>query len=455
MMEKAIVIFGATGDLTYRKLMPALFGLFQTHQVDIPIIAVGRRPYHDAMYQEQVYLSYIKNNALPPRSQWEAFVERISYVQMDLQQPEQFLHLEQYLQTHVGTRQWLFYLALSPDLFESVCMGFSHCKLCAQQHIVLIEKPFGQSKAHVARINDALESTFGKQNIYRIDHYLGKEMIQTITALRFSNPFFETLWNNEGIERVEIIAFETLGVETRGDYYDHHGAMKDFVQNHLFQLLTLLFMEEPATLKDIKAEQSSVLSHLQQPTNLLLGQYEGYTQEPHVNPNSRTETFVCMDVRLDLPHLNQIPIRLLSGKAMRDKLTMIEVVFKSKQNGLYQNASAPRLQIQIFPDEGVNFQFNVKEINMDKLHPVALTYCQSCDLTYHAQSLEAYERLLLDALQEKDTLFTAYSFVAQSWEYMDLCRQSMETSPLVIYPRASRLEDIFELGKQLEKDDKN
>ncbi|MGL5541139.1 MAG: glucose-6-phosphate dehydrogenase [Erysipelotrichaceae bacterium] len=424
----AFIIFGATGDLTYRKLLPALQLMEEKGQLgpDFKIIAIGRRPYDSEQYR----------NTLPQTTLPLRFLQRIEYLHMDLEDALAYVDLQERLLEVAPLQRWVFYLALSPDLFFQVCQGFQACKLCAHEHRVIIEKPFGTDIENVKAINATLENTFGAENIYRIDHYLGKEMIQSILSLRFGNTFLQTLWNQEGIERIEIDALETLGVQTRGAYYDHHGALKDMIQNHLFQLVTLLLMEEPARMEDIHLHQEEVLTWfrpLAVERDLVLGQYEQYRSEANVAPDSKTETFVSMQLRIDHPKYATIPITLTTGKMLSEKRTECRIYFRQKQNGLFPNAPQPVLTIMIYPDEGIDFAFNVKEIGGNALHAVGLHYCQSCVLENRLLTLEAYERLLAEAFLGNKTLFATYGFVEKSWTYIEALKRQLGVVPLHHY----------------------
>lgn len=436
-MNKVVyVIFGSTGDLTYRKLMPSFIRLRKKGFDHFEIVAIGR---HD--YTNETYFESVRPWLNESEEVIQDFEKIITYYRMEITKNEDYPAFLHWLHSNNPNVMFIDYLAVAPDLFIEICDGLRYAQADLVNHRVMIEKPFGTSVENVKAVNHALTSTFGEHHIYRIDHYLGKEMAKNIVALRFANPMFQGFWRHEYIERIEIEAKETLGIMNRGRYYEESGAMKDMVQSHLFQLLSLLLMEEHPT-HQIRSAQAKVLHHLLpiEAEDIVLGQYLGYRQEPYVDPESMIETFALMRLYVDLPRYKGIPIYLMSGKKLSEKKTMIKVYFKKVQNALYQQVDQPSLDILIDPDEGIVFHFNLYNFNSDFIEQVEMDYCQSCRLDYHEQSLEAYEYLLMEAAKEHETSFTDYEFVVTSWKYMDEVRKKRQHVPLVYYENENDLQ---------------
>jgi glucose-6-phosphate 1-dehydrogenase len=292
-----------------------------------------------------------------------------------------------------------------------------------KKYKIIIEKPFGNNLPTAKLLNRQLCSVFKEDEIYRIDHYLGKESVQNLFALRFANKLFESGWNSKNIENIQITVSEKLGVERRGEYYDRYGALKDMVQNHLLQILTLISMEPPKsfTAKEIKAEKVKVLKAISFPTkSIVFGQYvkgrsgTDYRNEPEVNPSSRTETYVALKAMINNKRWKNMPFYLRTGKNLNKKFTEIIVNYKSSNIDVMPNVLIIRLQ----PEEGILLKFNIKEPgNKFEIKEVNMDFCHEC--MFRMNSPEAYEKLLYDTLLGDTTLFTRWDEAEYAWKLID------------------------------------
>lgn len=444
-----MVIFGGTGDLTHRKLMPSLYNLFYQDLLpdNFAIVSVGRRDYSDDEYRSQVEKSVEKFSRFKmDADRWNRMRERIYYSKFNFDDDDGYIQLKSMLSgldnryNTAGNR--LYYLAVSPEYFEVIVdkldihsMALSHSSV----RRIVIEKPFGRDLASATYLNDKITRVFKEENTYRIDHYLGKEMIQNIMVMRFGNSVFEHLWNNRYIDNIQISSTETVGVENRGGYYENAGALKDMIQNHMFQLLTLTAMEPPVNLEteSIRDEKVKVLRSLQPVTeefvreNMVRGQYgsgeigihnvKAYRDEERVDQDSETETFVAMKLYVENYRWAGVPFYIRSGKRMANKTTEIVVEFKALPKILYTKDTDLKpnlLVIKVQPKEGVMFQFNAKKPGTgNEIVPVQMDFCQNCSM--ENDSPEAYERLIAEVIRGDSTLFTRWDEVEFSWKYVD------------------------------------
>ncbi len=291
---------------------------------------------------------------------------------------------------------------------------------------VIIEKPFGNDLESSQKINDTLTKLFDESNIFRIDHYVAKEMVQNISSIRFTNEIFKNIWNHDSIENIQISANEIVGVEGRGSYYDSTGALKDMFQNHILQIVSIVTMAEPddSSASSIHYQQERILNNLvidDYEKDVVFGQYTsnedtlGYTQESSVDSNSKTETFVALKLGINLPEWQSTPIYVRTGKRMHERDTRISIVFKS-ENDKPQNV----LIIKVQPEEGVYLQFNIKKPGQTyETQTVTMDFCQSCDYVNRINTPEAYERLLNAAMQGDHSLFTSFKQVEASWSFVE------------------------------------
>jgi glucose-6-phosphate 1-dehydrogenase len=444
----SIVIFGATGDLAHRKLFPALFQLYQKGHVkeNFSVVGVSRKEYTHEEFQKEVYEAVNEHTPNAEIEKVKKFVSHFYYLKMDVTSEPSYHELEELLnvldrdyQTN-GNR--LYYLAMAPSFFGTIptflkSEGITNTE--GWQRIV-IEKPFGHDLPSATKLNEEIQQSFNEDDIYRIDHYLGKEMVQNIQVIRFGNAIFESIWNNKYIDSVQITSSETLGVEDRAAYYEKSGALLDMVQNHMLQMVMMVAMEPPGELKPehIRDEKVKVLRSLrffneeEVRKNVIRGQYTNgtingepapsYLEEENVDPESKTETFVAAKLFIDNFRWTGVPFYIRTGKRMAVKSTEIVIQFKQGPMALYhaktEKYQPNLLRIHIQPDEGVSLTLNAKpKGDTSDLLPIDMTYNNKSATDMN--SPEAYEKLLHDCLLGNSTYFTRWDEVALSWEFID------------------------------------
>jgi glucose-6-phosphate 1-dehydrogenase len=450
-LSSMFVIFGGTGDLTKRKLIPAIFSLMYEKKLpeNFTIVAIGRREKTNEEYRDEMYRFANQFSRFPLNDElWDEFSKRIFYKTFDFNSNSNgYRELDSYLE-RVETKystggKRLYYLAVAPEFFEMIIRNLKNndmvCKSIGWQRI-MIEKPFGSSLETARILNQNISKLIPEENIFRIDHYLGKEMIQNILAIRFGNSLFEPLWNANFIDNIQITASEFLGVENRGGYYENAGILKDMLQNHILQILTMIAMEppvdfEPESIRDEKVKVLRSLRHFTPESfakNVVRGQYGagvvggekvvGYRQEKRVNKASNTDTFIALKTCIDNFRFGGVPIYIRAGKRLDTKSTEIVIQFK-KLAGInyykeFNEISHNLLVIKIQPEEGFFFQINAKKPGSDfKMEKVQLDYCQSCRNLN--DSPEAYERLILAAIMNNSSLFTRWDEIEYSWKFIE------------------------------------
>ena len=464
-------LFGATGDLARRKLFPALFSLYKEGKLaeDFAVVGLARRSRTNEQFRADVYESIgefcrykADDNAL-----WSKFAEHFVYMSLDINNVDGFRELNsltKQLDAKFGIPgNRLFYLALAPELFGPVSFNMRDGGLLESQgwRRLVIEKPFGYDLESARKLNEQLSQVFKEEEIYRIDHYLGKEMVQNIQVIRFANAFFEPLWNNKHIANVQITLSETVGVEERGGYYDKSGALRDMTQNHMLQMLAMIAMEPPSRLhpEDLRDEKVKVLrslrpfeSTMEVNEHVVRGQYSdgaikgkplpGYRQEDSVNPNSVTETYLAARVHVDNFRWAGVPFYLRTGKRLPVKTTEVVVEFKNVPNNVlfagHHDLSPNLLVIRVNPMEGIYIKINAKKPGVDNVvQPVSMDFCQSCQVGLNTP--EAYERLIYDAARGDSTYFTRWDEVAQAWAFVDRIAAAWreDSSSLQFYPAGS------------------
>jgi glucose-6-phosphate 1-dehydrogenase len=465
-------IFGATGDLARRKLFPAIYSLFCEGKLSerFAVIGLARRPRTNEQFREDVYQSidqFARHKASKEDEEWQNFAAHFEYMPLDITNVDAFLELKrtaERVEEHFGIAgNRLFYLALAPELFGSVAHHLRDGGLLDTRgwHRLVIEKPFGYDLPSAENLNTEIRKVFNEEDIYRIDHYLGKEMVQNIEVVRFANAFFEPLWNNKYIANIQITLSETVGVEERGGYYDNAGALRDMAQNHMLQMVTMMAMEPPSRLhpEDIRDEKVKVLRSLrlyESPedvrAHVIRGQYaEGevkgelkpaYRAEESVNPESKTETYVAAKVLVDNFRWAGVPFYVRTGKRMPVKSTEVVVEFKSMPDNVYlakKGKLQPNLLVfRVNPMEGIYIKINAKEPGSEgTILPVAMDFCQSNQVGLNTP--EAYERLLFDAARGDSTYFTRWDEVASAWQFVDriAAAWSQNDSDLQLYPAGS------------------
>jgi len=450
------VIFGATGDLTLRKLLPALFHRFRDGQVppDSRIIGVARSRLDDAAYRVRAADAlrlHVSAAALDGPAQ-AAFLQTLHYVSLDAAAPDgDWSPLQALL---VPDRVRVFYLATSPELYGGVCQALTRAGLATGEARVVLEKPIGRDLASACAINDEVGRHFPEARTFRIDHFLGKETVQNLLALRFANTIFERLWNADVIDHVQVTVSETVGVEGRGGYYDHSGALRDMLQNHMLQLVCLLAMEPPVSLAAdaVRDEKLKVLRTLRPmaPHEVaaltVRGQYgpgavdgrpvAGYQTDLNGsggNEPSTTETFVALKAELNSRRWAGVPFYLRTGKRLPQKLSEIVVQFRSLPFSIFpsdQAALAPnKLIIRLQPEEGMRLEVMTKEPGPGGLilRPTGLDI--SFEKTFGARYPDAYERLLMDTVRGNNTLFMRRDEVEAAWRWVEPVMEAWATRP--------------------------
>jgi glucose-6-phosphate 1-dehydrogenase len=447
-----IVIFGSTGDLALRKLLPALFRRFLDGQVpgDSRIVGVARERLSLTAYRDLAEGAVRRAVPEADPQQLRHFLNRLSYHALDVTAEEGWDDFAaDCLSTNQGGRVRVFYLSTSPGLYAELCERLRRYGLNGQASRVVLEKPIGRDLASAAAINTAVGAVFDEQRIFRIDHYLGKETVQNLLALRFGNSLFEPLWNADHIEHVHITVAENLGVEKRGAYYDATGALRDMVQNHLLQLLCMTAMEPPASLQPeaVREEKLKVLRalkpiHAGDAARLTVrGQYQagasaagpvpGY-REDLGGTGSRTETFAAVRAELGNWRWAGVPFYLCTGKRLAERVSEIAVSFRSIPHSIFAEVSGAitpnRLVLRLQPDEGVKLHLMSKYPGSDGLHLKPVSLNMSFADTFGVRQLDAYERLLLDVVRGNPTLFMHRDEIEAAWRWIDPIVAAWEAS---------------------------
>jgi glucose-6-phosphate 1-dehydrogenase len=464
------LIFGATGDLAKRKLFPAFYALYKEGKLTekFAVVGLARRPRTNEQFREDLLASIreFSRYKVKDNEDWDAFASHFEYMSLDIHNPQGFAELKllcEGLDSRFGTEgNRLIYLALAPELFANVALNIKEGGILESEgwHRLVIEKPFGYNLDSAEKLNSEINRVFREEEIYRIDHYLGKEMVQNIEVVRFANTLFEPLWNNKYIANVQITLSETVGVEDRGGYYDHSGALRDMVQNHMLQMVTMMAMEPPGQLhpEDIRNEKVKVLRSLrryetaeQVSENVVRAQYisgevkgkpvPGYREEDSVNPQSETETYFAAKVFVDNFRWSGVPFYVRTGKRLPVKTTEVVVEFKNVPDNVYfaqKNKLSPNLLVfRVNPLEGIYLKMNAKRPGSEwSIVPVAMDFCQSCEIGLNTP--EAYERLLYDAARGDSTYFTRWDEVKLAWSFVDpIAKAWKESSDLCRYTAGS------------------
>ena len=468
--NQALVIFGASGDLTERKLIPSVFNLFCGGFLpeSYAVVGVSRSVYTDEEYRQKVVFEneHLKNKKAATPEKLKAFAELVFYQSVNTKEISAYSALKERLdqldKQKSCANNYIFYLATPPSLYQTIAKGLADSGLNNQENgwsRLIVEKPFGYDLDSAKKLNKDLLSNFVEEQIYRIDHYLGKETVQNMFVTRFANSIFEPLWNRNYIHRIEVTAAEHVGVEKRGGYYDSSGALRDMIQNHLLQLVALVAMEPPvkSDAESIRNEKLKVFESLRPYTesdvkkNVIRGQYsnstvrgesvDGYREEDDVNAESKTETYVAMKFFIDNWRWAGVPFYIRTGKRMPTRVTEVVIHFKPNHHHLFAHDSTLANQqnvlvIRIQPNEGILLKFDMKipgagfnteQVNMDfKYDELTNVYVP-----------DAYERLILDCMQGDATLYARGDSTEAAWEFIDPILKAWEADqniPVYGYP---------------------
>ncbi len=460
----SIVIFGASGDLTARKLIPALYHLFKDKQLPTAfrIIGFARREKTDESFRAELRAALDQFSRTQPvaAAVWSEFAAHLVYCQGDLNDPAAYQKLEQRLTAFNDPalrHNLLFYLAISPSQFGVAVEQLHRAGLLPRHPTtgwqrIVVEKPFGHDLASAHTLNSELTQYADENQVFRIDHYLGKETVQNILMFRFSNSIFERLWNRESVDHIQITVSEKHAVGGRGGYYEEAGAMRDMVQNHMLQVLALVAMEPPVSLEaeSIRDEKVKLLKSIRPLSaddvarQVVRGQYfagvvdgqsqPGYRQEPKVNPNSNVETYVALKLFIDNWRWSGVPFYLRTGKTLPLGASEVRIQFRPTPNVLFAAACGAKLDpnaltLRLQPDEGISMRFNGKIPGTQVgVRPVRMHF--SYDSEFGAYTPEAYERLLLEAMAGDATLFIRRDEVETAWTIVDSIRKGWEGKPL-------------------------
>lgn len=468
--NQILVIFGASGDLTKRKLLPSLFEIFDRDMLPehFVILGVARTKFTDEAYrkEQKENLKQFLKGERPESRQLDEFLKHVQYLELDTDNGEDYHLLVEKIATIRKEEdipdKLLFYLAIPPQKYEFIARALKNVRLNRASEEngwrrIIVEKPFGRDLETAQHLNEQLCSIFQEDDIYRIDHFLGKETVQNILVLRFANQIFESLWNRNYIDSVEIHAQETLGVESRGKYYEGAGALRDMIQNHLMQLMGFVAMEAPSSFDAelMRDEVAKVFRSLHplSPTDVVRGQYiagkvngkdvPGYREEQGVANDSATETYIAMRFYIDNWRWGGVPFYFYTGKRLANSKSEIIIHFKNVPhrlfNGMCSHSSCNQLVLKVDSPESISLKFGlkvpgsffeVKQVSMD------FAYDSLCN-TYIAN---AYERLLLDAMQGDSTLYTRTDALELSWRFIDPILKQWEKEPqkgLTYYPAGS------------------
>ena len=465
-----LVVFGATGDLANRKIFPALYKRLLAGQVpdDARVLGLARSPFTPEAFREELASSVRAHADVPIDEDCLArLLAQVDYLQLDVLGDTGWPELAARL-GEPGSRIRVFYLSVAPSLFEPICERLARHGVTTPESRIVAEKPFGHDVGSARALNLHLGTHFAESQLYRIDHYLGKETVQNLMAIRFANALFEPLWNSRFVDHVQITVAETIGVEGRGEYYDHYGALRDMVQNHLMQLLCLIAMEPPSSfapdpvrdekLKVIRALEPFDVERAREDT--VRGQYRAAGGVPSYledagRSSSRTESFVALKVHVANWRWSGTPFYLRTGKRLRARFSEIAVVFREVPHSVFAQATsrlpANVLVIRLQPDEGITLRMTIKEPGPGGMRlmevPLDMTFAEALD-GKDLQMPDAYERLLMDIIRGDQTLFMRGDEVEAAWAWIDPIVAAWEQdgrSPQPYDPGTSGPEDALML----------
>ena len=417
-LTKGIVIFGATGDLCKKKLIPALYNLWKKGLLPENFVITGsaRREPTAQMWKESL-------GEYP-----EAFLHHLDYIRTDLDMPETLTHLPDYLEDNT------YFLSVPPERYENAIVNLKEAgKLNdPDRSRVVIEKPFGHDYKSADNLQSVVERHLREKQVYRIDHYLGKDTVNNILATRFSNILLEPLWNRQYIEEIQIFATETIGCDGRAQYYETAGAVRDMLQNHILQVLALIAMEPPSKMnaREVRREKTKVLAATRLGTNLILGQYDGYRNEEGVDPHSGTPTYFAGTLFVDNWRWEGVPFNVMTGKKMPYGCVEVVIKLKAPPLKLYEGEINDRIVIRLQPNPHLDIRMDIKSPGLgDDLELATLTHGYPQD-----RAIDGYEKLLYDAIQGDQSHFVHADEVMESWRIVDDLLCTGDSCPIRTVP---------------------
>lgn len=443
-----IIIFGASGDLTKRKLIPAIFELYKQNNLPekFAVLGTSSSELSDTDFRDSMKTAINKYDSIADENKIKEFTAKLNYFPMNFKVPEAYNELSNKIKNLSGicgkSCNYIFYLATIPALFAEISVNLGKSGLNKSNggySRIIVEKPFGYDLASAIELNRLMHESFEESQIYRIDHYLGKETVQNVLVTRFANGIFEPIWNRNYVHHVEVTSAENMGIESRGGYYETAGALRDMVQSHLLRLVTLIAMEPPSSFDSdaVRNEQLKVLQSLRRlkpeeiENSVIRGQYisstingksiKGYREEKNVNPASRTETYAAIKFYIDNWRWGGVPFYIRTGKQLPTRVTEAVIHFRKTPHYLFkesQNISDNQLILRIQPDEGILLKFGMKEPGSGfKVHNVNMDFHYSDISNVHIP--EAYERLIYDCMIGDSTLFLRADAVEEAWKFVE------------------------------------
>jgi glucose-6-phosphate 1-dehydrogenase len=447
MADCTFIVFGITGDLSRRKLIPGLYQLIKEKKVDNFLIfgaGLEDKNVNDILIPAKEFIHDLDLTI------WTKFVDNFFYIKNNVKNESDFIELANLIlekeKTYNLCGNRLAYCATPASVFGYITKYLLHFNILKHRDFsdkcwyrIAYEKPFGSDLASAQKLNKEILALLDESQVYRIDHYLAKEIVENILYIRFTNHIFKTLWNNQHIDSVQIILSENYGVGTRGSYYDNYGALNDVVQNHMLQLLALIGMDEPIKLTgdNIRSCKSQVLKHIEVDSGFL-GQYQGYTKEIGISNDSKTETFAVIKLFVDDKRWKGVPFYLKTGKALKEKSTKIHIQFKNVDCNLAKESCPIEgnfLTLTVFPQAGFSFEVNVKKPGeRDSVVPVVMDFCYEC--LFAPSTPEAYEYILQDIISGDQAISVRFDEIEYSWKIIDAVKALK--LPLYIYEQNSK-----------------